>query len=111
MPQIDWGSVVVDVAETRQGKLSKVLEFAVDIYIKAPGEHVHVSRAWHQFKDFWDLLKKVGPQITPSPTLPKAEGSDPNALKPKLKACVDLILRKCPASFRQPVDRFLALDL
>lgn len=45
MPQIDWSSVVVDVAETRQGKLTKVLEYAVDIYIEAPGEHLHVSRA------------------------------------------------------------------
>lgn len=111
IPQIDWGSVVVDVTETRQGKLTKLLEFAVDIFIVAPGEHVHVSRAWHQFKDFWDLLRQVGSQITPSPTLPRKEGSDINAIKPKLKACADVILRKCPASHRQPVDRFFALDV
>ena len=59
LPQIDWSSVVLEVKETRQGKLSKVMEFAVDMYIVAPGEHVHVAWAWHQFKDFWKLLKKV----------------------------------------------------
>ena len=39
--------------------LSKLMEFAADIYIVAHGEHVHMAWAWHQFKDFWELLKKV----------------------------------------------------
>ena len=42
---------------------------------------------------------------------PKSQGQDAGAIKPKLKACAELILKKCPASHRAPVDRFFALDV
>ena len=87
-----------------------VTEYAIDLFIQAPGENVHVVRAWRQFKEFWVLIQTIGREMTPAPTLPRTEQDlDSNDLQQKLANFVTLVLRKTPANFRLPLERFLML--
>ena len=111
-------TVVVHVSQTRERNLpgrigaprGTEVEYAIELYIEAPGEDQLVVRTWQSFRAFWELIRTIGGQVTPSPTLPQKEGQlSPPDLQVKLEMFVTLVLRNTPASHRHPLETFLGL--
>lgn len=106
-------TVAVRVSKTRERNLhgKTEMEYAVELYIEAPGEDLLVVKVWRPFRAFWDLIRTIGSQVHPSPTLPQKEDavSLPD-LQVKLVTFVTLVLRNTPASHRHPLESFLGLN-
>jgi hypothetical protein len=103
-------TVAVRVSQTRERNLhgKTEIEYAIELYIEAPGEDLLVVKVWRPFRAFWDLIRTIGSQVHPSPTLPQKE--DTPDLQVKLVAFVSLVLRNTPASHRHPLEGFLGLS-
>jgi hypothetical protein len=106
-------TVVVRVSKTRERNLQArgvEMEYSIELFIEAPGEELLVVQTWRPFRAFWDLIRTIGGQVHPSPTLPQKENTlSLPELQAKLVTFVTLVLRNTPVSHRHPLESFLGL--
>ena len=106
-------TVVVRVGKTRERNLRArgvEMEYSIELFIEAPGEELLVVQTWRPFRAFWDLIRTIGGQVHPSPTLPQKENTlSLPELQAKLVTFVTLVLRNTPVSHRHPLESFLGL--